>query len=584
MEKSKATYLNNVVMEHQPANSVLNEDSQSLKNIEKKHELSESQTTITTEYKNPEQGIMTEMHSPVTISGTNNAVLLQCDSVLNPILYSKMKSNDLQSETHIDNLESIVDFNAVECDNRETTAAGGNAYYVTELESNNSVSTHTAALSSIDKSCVVEEATLYTVPHVSASVVFPPADVSLSSECVQAIGVNEVKKSSSVRSARNLFPNVIIISSDSDDETKEEDGQEVPEHGKYGVNFETEDPRTVSSQIFDQREPFSDNQDYLADLKQNANIEGSEINPHLQMQSTLLQSLLPPPPPPLPPPLPIFTPSAVNVSLASNILSKRSSDISNDLNKFLVRSSSIWNKTEPTTPVTPDPQFLLSTGSLKSSDFASKLEAMLQEKIYDTKYDVEHKNPQLLTKNSPSSKNSDDKGNVNRHQVAVATNTNEKEEDCPDLVEESKVIQSEADTEFLDRETELVNIKGKLEQFFANRTNTSVLKVPPSQPKFVTVVAKNDEVKHENDDAQFDFNQLSKKLLLNETDTLKVNDKNNNFDVVRQQRLLMGEVLASLKFVVSKNRADSEAGSVSNDSGDEVFEDLTQLSEVPINV
>jgi hypothetical protein len=38
----------------------------------------------------------------------------------------------------------------------------------------------------------------------------------------------------------------------------------------------------------------------------------------------------------------------------------------------------------------------------------------------------------------------------------------------------------------------------------------------------------------------------------------------------------MGEVLASLKFVISRNSADSETGSISHDSGvDEVFEDLT---------
>jgi hypothetical protein len=48
----------------------------------------------------------------------------------------------------------------------------------------------------------------------------------------------------------------------------------------------------------------------------------------------------------------------------------------------------------------------------------------------------------------------------------------------------------------------------------------------------------------------------------------------------------MGEVLASLKFVESRNRADSsEDGSTSNDGGDdEVFEDLKPLSEVPTNV
>ena len=532
MKKSKESSLKNVVMDHQHANSMLNEDSQSLKNITGNHELSESQTTITTDYKNPEQGIMTEMHSPTPISATNNALLLQYDSVLNPTQDSKMKSDDIQS-ADIDNLESKVDWNAAEFYNRETTAAGSDAHDVTELESKNLVITHNAALSSMDKSSVVEEATLSTVPHVSASVVFPPADVSLSSERVQTIGVNDFKRSRSVRSARNLYPNVIIISYNSDDGTSEQDIQKVPEHDEYGVDFETEEPRTVSNPIFDQREPFSDNQDYLAGLKQNTNITGSEMNTDLKMQSTFSQPL----PPPLPPPLPIFTPSAVTASLASSILSRAISDSGNELKTFLVRSSSIRSKTEPTSPVTTDPQFLLSASNFKSSNFASKLEAVLQHKIYNVKHDTVHKNPQLFTKNSTSSGNSDDKENVYHHQIVVATNSNAREEAGTASVEESKVTQSEADEEILDRETALANTKRKLEQFFASRANTSVLKVPPNHPKLVTVVDNNDEIKNENEDAKFVFKQHSEKLLLNETEKLKVKDENNNFYVVGKQRL-----------------------------------------------
>ena len=118
------------------------------------------------------------------------------------------------------------------------------------------------------------------------------------------------------------------------------------------------------------------------------------------------------------------------------------------------------------------------------------------------KHDTVHKNPQLFTKNSTSSGNSYDKGNVNRHQTAVASNANEREEAGTESVAESKVIQSEADEEFSDRETELANIKGKLEKFFANRTNTSVPKIPPSHPKLATVVANSDEIKHENEDTK----------------------------------------------------------------------------------
>jgi hypothetical protein len=275
----------------------------------------------------------------------------------------------------------------------------------------------------------------------------------------------------------------------------------------------------------------------------------------------------------------------VTASSASSILSRTVSDSGNDLNKFLVRSNSFSSKTEPTTPVTPDPQFLLSTGNSKPSDFFSKLEAVLQAKMYDVKHDTVHKNLRLFTKNSTNPGKSDGKGKVDHHQTVVATNTKEREKAGTDSVEVSKVTRSEEDEEFLDRETVKANIKGKLEQFFASRANTSVLKVPPSHPKLATVDANSDESKHGNEDAKFDFKQHSKKLLLNETETLKVKDENNNFDIERKQRLRMGEVLSSLKTVARRNRVDSEIGSMSHDSGDdEVFEELTQLSEVPSNV
>jgi hypothetical protein len=598
MRRSEATYVNIVGRKHQPANSELNEDPQSL-NVDKgKDELSESQTTNTTVYKHPEQGIVTEMYRPVTISGTNIAVLLQHDdSVLNPNLDSKMISDDLQSLTYVNNLESTMDCSAGVFYNRETTAADGNVGYVMELESKNSVITHTAALSSTVKCSVVGEATLSTVLHLSASVVSPPADVSLSPECVQTTGINDVIRSPSDRSARDSYPNVVIIPYDSNDEISEHNRQEVPGHGEYGVDHENEEPGTISSQIFDKREPFSKNQEYLDGLKQIANIEGSEMNPELRRQSMSTQPFLPPLPPPLPPPLqpplppplplqpplppplppppPLFTPSPVTAPSSSSIFSKTASYHGNDFNRFLIRSSNIKSETEPTMPVTPDPQFLLSTRSLKTSDLANKLEAMLQKKINNLKYDTVDKEPQLVIKNSTHNKNSDNTGDIKHHQMVVTTNANERAENWTESVEESKVIQSEADEEFVDRETELAKIKEKLEQFLANRADISALTIPPSHPKLAIVEAKNSEIRHENDDAQSEFKQLSKTLLLNETETFKSKDVNNNFDVVRKHRLLMGEVLTSLKFVVSRNRADSEVGSISDDSADadEVFED-----------
>jgi hypothetical protein len=227
----------------------------------------------------------------------------------------------------------------------------------------------------------------------------------------------------------------------------------------------------------------------------------------------------------------------VTASLTSSNLTRTISDSGNELQTFLVRNSSIRSKTEPTTPVITDPQFLLSARNFKSSDFASKLEAMLQQKIDNVKHDTVHKNPQLFTKNSTNSGNSDNKENVYHQQIVVATNANEREEAGTASVEESKVTRSEADEEFLDRETLLANTKRKLEQFFASRVNTSVLKVPPNQPKLATVLANNDEIKHENEDAKFVFEQHSKKLLLSETETLRVKDENNNFYVVGKQRL-----------------------------------------------
>jgi hypothetical protein len=215
--------------------------------------------------------------------------------------------------------------------------------------------------------------------------------------------------------------------------------------------------------------------------------------------------------------------------LAARNLPRTVSDSGNDFNTFLVQRSSFKRKTESTTPVTADPQFPLSTGNLKSSDFASKLEALLREKIYNVKHDAVHKNPQLFTNNSSNFRNIDDKGNVNHHHTVVTTNANEREED---KVKESKVLQSEAEEEILDRETQLASIKGRLEQFFGNR---SVLKVPPSHLKLANFGAKNDEIKHENEDAQSDFKQLSKKPLLNEKETLKVKDENNNFVVAKQR-------------------------------------------------
>jgi hypothetical protein len=585
MKKIKGTYLKDVVREHQPAISLLNEDCQSVQKDEGKHEISKTHTVHTTGYRHPEQGIVTEIYNPVVISGTNNDMLLQHDNVFNPSLDSKMNRDYLQSSTYIDNLESTVDCSVVDYCNRKTTAAGDNAACVMEFERESSVIPHTEAHSSTLKSSVVGEAALSTVPHLSASVVSPPADVPLSSECVQTIGINHVERSPSDSSARDLYPNVIIISYDSDGEVTAQDRQEVSGHGECGVDSKTEEINTLV-----EREPVCENEEHCAGLQQNANIEDSEMTPELRLQFMSSQQLLatpPPPPPPPPPPLPYpppppppplpypppppppsppaFTLSPVTALSLSSIFSMTTSHDGNDASTVLVNNTSV---TEPTTPVTPDPQFLLGTGSLKTSGFASKLEAMLQEKIYNVKYDTVHRKQQLLTNSSASTKNSDDTGNVKHHTVA----TENKNEDWTDSVEDSKVTQTEANEELLDREMKRDKIKGKLEEFFANRADISFPTVPKTHPQLATVRTKNGDMKRENYDEQLELKQLPKKLLLNETETRNVKDENNNFEVVRKQRLLMGEVLASLKFVTSGKRADLEGGSLSDDSVDDVFE------------
>jgi hypothetical protein len=244
----------------------------------------------------------------------------------------------------------------------------------------------------------------------------------------------------------------------------------------------------------------------------------------------------------------------------------------------------IKRKTEPTTPITPDPKFLLRMGSLKTSDFASKLEAMLQEKLYDVKYDTRHKNPKLFTKHSTNTENNANTGNLKHHWSVANIDTNEQQngmaENWNDSVAESNLIKSQADEQLTDREMELADIKGRLERVFANRADASVLPRPLSHPNIVSLAIESDEMKHESDGAQLKSKQFTKEPLLNETKKSKVNDENNNFDTVRKQRLLMGEVLASLKFVANKSRANSESSISDAGEEDEVFEDLTSLTDV----
>jgi hypothetical protein len=219
-------------------------------------------------------------------------------------------------------------------------------------------------------------------------------------------------------------------------------------------------------------------------------------------------------------------------------------------------------------------------GSLKTSDFASKLEAVLQEKLYDVKYDTRYKNPKLFTKHSTNTENNANTGNLKHHWNGANIDTNEQQNGMA----ESNLIKRQADEQLTDREMERADIKGRLERFFANRADASVLPRPLSHPNIVSLATATNEMKHESDGAQLKSKQFTKEPSLNETKKLKVNSENNDFDTVRKQRLLMGEVLASLKFVANKNGANSESSISDTDEEDEVFEDLTSLTEVSSNV
>jgi hypothetical protein len=587
MKKSKATNSNNLVRELQSAKSQLNEEPQSLRMEKGKIWLSGPQASADeTDYKHPKQSIMTELDSPMIISGLNNGLILQHDSVMKQNLSSEMNNNDLpKSLAYIDDLERILDFNAEQYYNRKTTVTNNSVDYIIRHENKNSAITHNASFPSIGKSSVVSEATLSVVPELSASVMSSPADVSLSSEHTKTIGSkNHVKRLPSSRSARNLYPNVLVISYESDDDVTEQEKEGVAGQGKHGDNTEAEETRSVSSQTFFHRESVSDNQEYLAALKQNTNTEDSGINAELRKQSPTPPPLPPPPPPPppLPPPFPPFLLSSPKTTSTSSNIIRETVSLEGDSNASHIRSNNerhvdIKSKTEPTTPITPDPKFLLRMGSLKTSDFASKLEAVLQEKIYDVKYE-RHKKPQLFTKNSTNTENSANTGKLKHHWSVVNIDANEQPngtaENWNDSLAESNVIQGRADEQLMDREIELADIKGKLEQFFANRADASILPRALSHPNIASLAS---EMKHESDGAQLKSKQFPKEPLLNETEKLKVNDENNNFDTVRKQRLLMGEVLASLKFVANKEKANSESSISDASEEDEVFEELTQL-------
>lgn len=578
--------------ELQPANNQLNEEPESLMVNKVRIQLSETQdSTDETDYKHSTQSIMTELDSPVIMSGLNSGLILQNNSVLKEKLVSEMNNNELQkSLAYINDLERILDCNAEQYYNKNSTITSNSSDYAIEHEVKNSTITHNAPLHGTGTSSVVSEASMSVVPELSASHVSYPANVSLPSEHTQTTGnTNHVKRSPSSRSARNLYPNVVIISYDSDDEVTEQEREGVSDESKYGDNTETEEFRTASQTLF-QSDLTSETQENFAAHKQNTDMEDSRINAELTKQSPSPPPFSPPLPPPLPPPFTAFPLSLPQTLLTSSsvgeiVAFEGDSDASPTRNN-VERHDEINSKKDITPPVTPDPKFLLRMGSLKTSDFASKLEAVLQEKLHDVKYDTRSKSPQLVAKNPNNAENNDNTRNLKRHWSVVNTDTNEQWNGMAgnrnDSMIETDLTQSQGHGKSTDREMELAEIKGKLEQFLASRADVAVLPKPLSHQNAVSLATESTEMKHESD-AQLGSKQLPKGPLLNGTKTLKLNHENNHFDTMRKQRLLMGEVLASIKFVASKNRADSES-SISDAGEDDVFEDLTSHTEVSVKV
>jgi hypothetical protein len=590
MKKSKATYRNNLVKELQPANSQLNEEPQSLTVDKVRIELSEThESTDETDYKHPTQSILAELDSPLIISGLNSGMILRHDVKQN--LGSEMDSDVLRkSLAYINDLEKILDCKAEEYYNKNTTTTTNSVDYVIGHEIKNSANTHNAPLPSTDRSSVVSDAALSVVPELSASLMSSPANVSLPSDHIQTTGniKNHMKRSPSSSSARNLYPNVVIVSYDSDDEDIEQDKEGVSGKSKYGDETETEEIRTASSQTFFQRDSVLENQEYFPADKQNANVEDSRLDAELRKQSPSPPPFSPPPPPPpppppLPPPFTAFPPSSPKIVLKSSNTVGEMASFEGGSDASPARGDSnrrddVNSKKEVTTPITPDPTLLLTMRSFKTSDFASKLEAMLQEKLHDVKPDTSHENPQLLAKHSTNTENDANMGRLKRHPPVVNADTNEQWNGMA----ESNSIQSKADGQLTDREMELADIRGKLEQFLANRADASALPRPLNHPNIVSLTNESNEMKREIDGAELKPKQFPKKPLLNGTKELKLNHENNNIDVVRKQMLLMGEVLASIKFIGSKNRANSESSLSDASEEDEVFEDLTSHTEVSV--
>ncbi|PSN43750.1 hypothetical protein C0J52_06403 [Blattella germanica] len=467
---------------------------------------------------------------------------------------------------------------------------------------------------------------------VSASAPSTPVIHSFSPENIPVSNTNPVKKFSTA----SLYPNVIVVSYGSDNESVDikypmhvsenigniEDAKiEVGTSDTIKGKSVSEDETDVASPV-----PKSDSKFDYSDLGSNkappvpppmppTNISLPTPPPFPAFtQPFTAQSLPPtnislPTPPPLPPFTQPFSPLSLTIrkksppSSPSQSINNSPSHISsetNSLDETLSLGESGYGtngkskpsngkyKSEPGTPVIPDTKFLLRMGSLKNSDFARKLESLLQDKLYIVKPidNNPSKKAPLFTKHNTHSHIDFNSGKLTNKAVSASDSNNH--EQSKKTTEMANRTVEESKTQEKSRDDEIADIKWKLEKFLASRTERPVLRRPSSQPNLTSLVDRDDIKHHKTFEHEHEFeskgvgplSRIEKKII----------DNGKDFEMVKKQRLLMGEVLASIKFVSNKSsiesRHDSDLESISDnsDANEEVFEDSANHSGILVHL
>ncbi|KAJ9588242.1 hypothetical protein L9F63_018406, partial [Diploptera punctata] len=521
------------------------------------------------------QSITPEFTDTNDMSENNEEVVLRKNS------QSKLEDEDIRRSLKcIEDLEKILDFNENMKFDDITMPE------VDEVKSSNSRENEHVNVENVGD-----------VVSLPASVMSEPANDSLLNSTPPENNKN-LRKNKKFSTA-SLYPNVIVVSYGSDTESIDiKDNRNISDDvdspiDKKDIFLQELDPQTDNG-VFDPPSPPPLPPPLSAPLIRS-------VSSPEYVNTSSFTSISAPTPPPLPPLSPNLSTSASNLtrhpSKNSTQFAKSSSNASpetNSLNENSSVSESGYStngngthsfskyKTEPGSPET-DTQFLLRMGSLKNSNFAQKLESMLKEKLYTVKpVEPEYKKTPKFTKNSANNQhknNTTEKFNRWTVDPTLQLNKNVKNQKTVGktndraLIEENEQINDEDD----DRE----NIKWKLEKFFANRSELPVFRRHTSQPNLTLMISGEDEngdFKKENK-----YNDPEDKLRTNLEKNLI--DDGKNFDIVKKQRLLMGEVLASIKFVSNKSPASSihddlDLGSLSdnNEDNEEVFEELPEIS------